>query len=151
VTSAPWRLLLPVLLAVGLVAGPSNRVLRPATVDVQAAQACWTYFGFSDGPLTPFNPVWFSRDPPAERLQLTKDYKKLLATVHIPSAQDVRQAVRPLRSTTWAELGAQLAAAADTGQTGQTPQDEALQSSIDHACNQLSIAAKIAGGWKPSV
>jgi hypothetical protein len=61
----------------------------------------------------------------------------------------VRRAGARLQATKWAALGAQVASAADTGQTGRAPQDEALQASIAHACNQLSIAAKVAGGWKP--
>jgi hypothetical protein len=132
--SAPWRLLLPVLVAVSLmIAGPSNQVLRPAAADVAAARACWTYFGFYAGP----------------PLMLAKDDKTMLATVHTPTAQEVQEDIAPLHATKWAELGAHLATAADIGQTGRTPQNEALLSSIDHGCNQLSIAAKVAGGWKP--
>jgi hypothetical protein len=148
-TSAPWRLLLPVLVAVGLLAGPSSWATRPTAVDVQAARACWAFGGFYNGPPPPYNPLMFSRQPLGERAMLTKDYKKMLATVPTPSAQDVRDAVSPLSGTKWAVLGTHLLAAADAGQTGRGPQDQTLLAPIDPECNQLSIAAKLAGGWKP--
>jgi hypothetical protein len=126
VTSTPWRLLLPVLLAIGLLAGPSSRSQPAAAVDVQAARACWAFDGFYNGlPL------------PGER------------AVHTPSAQDVRDAVAPLRGTKRAALGAHLRAAVDAGQTGRVPQDQTLLAPIDPECNQLPLAAKLAGGWKP--
>lgn len=93
----------------------------------------------------------FSRQPPGEQALLTKDYEKMLATVHTPSAHDVRDAVTPLSGTKWAALGAHLRAAADAGQTGRGPQDQALLAPIDPECNRLSIAAKLAGGWKPGL
>jgi hypothetical protein len=148
-TGAPWRLLLPVLMAVGLIAGPSNRTEAPTRVDVQAARACQIYSDFYDGPQYPFNPAMFSRQPPAQRALLTYDYERMLATTHTPTAQDVRDAAAPLQSSKWAALRADLVTAADAGQTGRTPQDGPLLTAIDHGCNELSVAAKLAGGWKP--